>query len=278
MGVGRVSAALGSAGAGLLAAGAAMALEGDSHPWQMNFSEPASLVMEEIVRFHNQLLVLITVIALFVLVLMAYTMIRFRASRNPTPTKTTHNTLVEVVWTVIPIFILVVMAVPSFRLLYYMDRTADPEMTFKAIGHQWYWSYEYPDQGGFTFDAVIVEEKNLKQSQLRLLTTDNEIVLPANTNIRLLVTADDVLHSWAVPSFGVKIDAVPGRVNEGWVRITQPGMYYGMCSELCGQRHGFMPIMVRAVPKQEFEQWAAKARAAYESDRAGPKLAAVQQQ
>jgi cytochrome c oxidase subunit 2 len=248
-----------------LATTGARAQEGASYPWQMNFRDAATPSMDAIVALHDGLLILITVIALFVLVLMSYVMVRFRASRNPTPSKTTHNTLIEVVWTVVPIVILVGLAIPSFRLLYFLDRTTSPDMTFKAIGHQWYWSYEYSDHGGFSFDAVMIETDKLKPGQLRLLATDNEIVLPTEQNIRVLVTADDVIHAWSIPAFGVKVDAVPGRINETWMRITRPGIYYGQCSELCGIRHGFMPIQVRAVPKAEFDQWAVRQKAAFDA-------------
>ena len=156
--------------------------------------------------------------------------------------------------------ILVVIAIPSFKLLYYEDVVPEAELTVKAIGHQWYWSYEYPDNGDFTFDAYLVADEDLKEGQLRLLTTDNAVVLPTETDVRLLVTATDVIHSWAIPSFGVKIDAIPGRINETWFRIEEPGMYYGQCSELCGDYHGFMPIMIRAVPKDEFEAWTKQAQ------------------
>ena len=157
------------------------------------------------------------------------------------------------------------MAFPSFRLLYYMDKTNDPEMTLKVIGHQWYWSYEYPDHGEFVFDSILIEEADLKAGQERLLHTDNEVVLPIDTNIRILVTADDVLHNWALPSFGIKMDAVPGQLNETWVRITKPGLFYGMCSELCGVRHAFMPITVRAVSKEKFAKWVEKAKSEFAS-------------
>ncbi|PPR78551.1 MAG: cytochrome c oxidase subunit 2 [Alphaproteobacteria bacterium MarineAlpha2_Bin1] len=233
---------------------------GVSKPWQMGFREAASPVMERIVDFHNFLMIISVAIALFVTILLGYVMFRFRASKNPNPSKRTHNTFIEVLWTVIPIIILVVMVVPSFRLLYYMDKTDEPEMTLKAIGHQWYWSYEYPDHGDFVFDAIMIEESDLKPGQERLLHTDNEVVLPINTNIKILVTANDVIHNWALPSFGIKMDAVPGQLNETWVNITKPGIYYGMCSELCGVRHSFMPITIRAVTKENFSEWVEKAK------------------
>ena len=232
----------------------------NSVPWQLGLQEAVTPVMERVHSFHNLLLFIITFIALFVLVLLLIVMFRFNARRNPVPSKTSHNTLIEVLWTVVPIMILVVIAIPSFRLLYYSDRTADAEMTIKAIGVQWYWTYEYPDHDNFTFDAVMKEDDELGPGEPRLLATDNAVVVPTDTNIRLLVTAEDVLHTWAIPSFGVKLDGVPGRLNETWFRVEKPGVYYGQCSELCGIRHGFMPIMVRAVPKNEFDAWVEEAK------------------
>ena len=235
-------------------------------PWQMNFQPPASPVMERIEQFHNMLLFITTLITLFVMGLLLYVMVRFRASRNPVPSKTTHHTLIEVLWTVVPIVILVGISIPSFRLLYYTDRTAEAEMTLKIVGSQWYWTYEYPDHGNFSFDSVIIPDKDIKPGQHRLLEVDNRIVLPVNTNIRLLMTATDVLHAWAVPAFGVKLDTVPGRINETWVRITREGVYYGQCSELCGVGHAYMPIAVEAVSKEKFEAWAKKAKAEFGTD------------
>lgn len=251
----------------------AQAFEGTSSPWQMGLREAASPTMERINDFHNLLLVIITVIATFVLLLMVYIMLRFRASKNPTPSTNTHNTMLEVLWTVVPIVILVVIAVPSFRLLYFADRTVEAEMTIKAIGNQWFWSYEYPDSDNLTFDAVIVEDGDLQDGQLRLLTTDNDVVLPVNTKIRILTTATDVIHALALPNLGIKIDAVPGRINETWVEIENEGVYYGMCSELCGSGHGFMPIMVRAVSKADYAKWVeeAKEQFAYEGKPGAPK-------
>jgi len=217
-------------------------------------------VMDQIESFHDLLLWITILISLFVLVLLAYVCVRYRARSDATPSRRTHNTLLEIAWTAIPVLILVVIAIPSFKLLYFQDVVPDAELTVKAIGHQWYWSYEYPDNGEFTFDAYLVADEDLKEGQLRLLTTDNAVVLPTETNVRLLVTATDVIHSWAMPSFGVKIDAVPGRINETWFRIKEPGMYYGQCSELCGDFHGFMPIMIRAVAKDEFEAWTKQAQ------------------
>ena len=233
---------------------------GRSEPWQMGFQPSASPVMERLDGFHDFLVIVSTLIAVFVVGLLAYVFIRFRAGRNPVPSKTTHNSLLEVIWTVVPIIILVIIVVPSFRLLYFMDRVVEAEMTLKVIGHQWWWTYEYPDNGNFVIDAFMVEDEDLQPGQLRLLETDERIVVPVDTTIRLLITADDVIHAWAVPALGVKLDAVPGRVNETWMLVQREGLYYGQCSELCGINHGFMPIVIEAVSKERFVEWVAEAR------------------
>lgn len=253
---------------GLALAGFAEAqtMEGTSAPWQVGLREAASPTMERINGFHNFLLIVTTVIAVFVLLLMAYIMVKFRASRNPNPSRNTHNTTLEVLWTVIPIVILVVIAVPSFRLLYFSDRVADAEVTIKAIGNQWFWSYEYPDHDNLTFDAIMIEDEDIQEGQIRLLSTDNDVVVPVDTNIRILTTANDVIHAFALPNLGIKLDAVPGRINETWMRIEREGVYYGMCSELCGARHGFMPITVRAVSKEAFEGWIEEAKERFAHD------------
>jgi cytochrome c oxidase subunit 2 len=243
-----------------LAVGSGEAAAAQPEPWQLGFQPPASPVMGQLDSLHDLLLWIITLVSIFVLALLLYACVRFRASRNTSPSRRTHHTLLEITWTALPVLILVVIAIPSFKLLYFMDRAHEPEMTIKAVGHQWYWSYEYPDDGDFAFDAYMVADEDLQEGQPRLLTTDTAVVLPVETDIRVLITATDVLHSWAVPAFGVKTDAVPGRVNETWVRIEEPGMYYGQCSELCGDFHGFMPIMVRAVSKEEFEAWTQQAQ------------------
>ena len=237
-----------------------LALAAQPTPWQMGFQPAASPVMEWVDGFHDFFLVVITLISVFVLALMIYVFIKFNAKANPTPSRTTHNTTIEVLWTVIPIIILVVIAVPSFKLMYYADRAVDADMTLKVAGNQFFWTYEYPDHDELTFDAIMVDEADLKDGDLRLLTTDNAVVLPVDTTIRLLLTANDVIHAWAVPAFGVKMDAVPGRLNETWFRIDREGTYYGQCSELCGSNHGFMPIMVKAVSKDEFAAWVEKAK------------------
>jgi cytochrome c oxidase subunit 2 len=243
-----------------LAMGSGEAFAAQPEPWQLGFQAAASPVMERLESLHDLLLWIITLISIFVLALLLYVCFRFRASANATPSRRTHNTLLEIAWTAVPVLILVVIAIPSFKLLYFMDRVTEPELTIKAIGHQWYWSYEYPDDGDFTFDAYLVADEDLQEGQPRLLTTDNAVVLPVQTDIQVLITATDVLHSWAVPAFGVKTDGVPGRINETWLRIEEPGMYYGQCSELCGDYHGFMPIMVRAVTKEEYEAWTQQAQ------------------
>jgi cytochrome c oxidase subunit 2 len=226
-------------------------------PWQKNFQDAATPVAQQIHDFHDVLLILTSVITAFVLLLLIYVVVRFNAKANPIPTRTTHNTLVEVAWTVIPVMILVAIAIPSFKLLYFQDRTAKPEMTLKVTGHQWYWNYEYPDHGKIAFDSLIVPDDQLKPGQYRLLEVDNRVVVPVNTNVRVLLTASDVLHAWAVPAFGVKTDTVPGRLNETWFRATRTGTFYGQCSELCGVNHGFMPIAVDVVSKADFAKWVA---------------------
>jgi len=229
-------------------------------PWQMHFQPAVTPVMEQVTSFHHFLLIVIVAITAFVMLLLLIVIVRFNERANPVPSKTSHNTFVEVVWTVVPVLILVGIAIPSFKLMYFADRTEEAEMTIKAIGHQWYWSYEYPDNGNFTFDALLVPDEELKPGQLRLLETDNRVVIPVNTKIRLLITASDVIHSFAVPSFGVKLDAVPGKTNETWTEVTQEGVYYGQCSELCGDNHAYMPITVEVVSKEKFAAWVAEAQ------------------
>lgn len=241
-------------------AGSGTALAAGPTPWQMGLQPAATPIMERISSFHGLLLGVITLICLFVLALLLYSCWRFRESRNPVPSRQSHNTALEVVWTAVPVLILVIIAVPSFKLLYFQDVLPKTELTVKAIGRQWLWSYEYPDNGNFTFDALMVDDSEISGEQKRLLDTDNLVVVPTQTNVRIQVTAADVLHSWTVPAFGVKIDAVPGRLNEVWINVSEPGMYYGQCSELCGLRHGFMPIAIKAVPKAEFETWVAEAQ------------------
>ena len=258
-------AKLGASVAGLAgalgAAGAALAQQPTD--WEVDFQTALSPSMERIVDFNLMVTIIIVIITAFVFGLMAWIVIRYNKKRNPVPSKTTHNTMLEVIWTVVPVIILLIIAVPSFRLLYFTDRVEEADMTLKAIGHQWYWSYEYPDHGDFTFDAIMLEEDELEEGQPRLLATDEAVVLPVGAKIRLLTTADDVIHSWAIPAFGVKMDSVPGRVNETWFQINREGTYYGQCSELCGTLHGFMPIMIEAVSQEEFDAWVEFAREEY---------------
>ena len=248
------------AGSALLGAAEALAATGIAHDWQLGFQTPASPVKERIESLHNWLLVLITLITLFVMALLGVVIVKFNARANPVPSRTTHNTLIEIIWTVVPVMILVVMAVPSFRLLYYLDRAPNADMTIKVTGHQWYWSYNYPDSDNFGFDSYLVADKDLKQGQPRLLTVDNELVLPAETTVRVLVTSTDVMHSWLIPSLGVQMYAVPGRTNETWFRVNEPGVYYGQCNQICGVNHGYMPITVRALSKADFEKWVGDAK------------------
>ena len=248
--------------AGMAFVGAANAAE--PQPWQLNLQPAASDLMADIHEFHWMLLVIITAITIVVLALLLWTMFRYRESANPNPSKTTHNTMIEVIWTVVPVLILIVIAVPSFRLIYAEDKIIESaDMTVKAIGFQWAWAYEYPDHGNFTFESYMIPEEDLQPGQKRLLDTDNVVVLPVETNIRLLVTARDVLHSFAMPALGVKKDGVPGRLNETAFRIREEyagQMLYGQCSEICGTGHAYMPIAIKAVTKAEFEEWVRKAQ------------------
>ena len=265
---GRILAAVAALAAALTGTGAWANVPA---PWQMGLQQAATPLMQNIDDLHDILLVVSTLITLFVLGLLLYVVWRFRESKNPTPTRTTHNTVVEVLWTVIPVAILVLIAIPSFKLLYYSDTIPKADMTVKAIGHQWYWTYEYPDHGDITFDATMLTDDERKPGQPRLLSVDNRIVVPVNKIVRVQVTADDVLHAWAIPAFGVKIDAVPGRLNEVWFKAERTGVYYGQCSELCGVNHGFMPIRVDVVSVQEFNAWISWAKKEFAAEQDGTK-------
>lgn len=233
-------------------------------PDQIGFMEPATQVMRDIVNFHDGLLIMCIAVCLFVLVLMLYIFIKFNAKANPTPSSTTHHTGLEIVWTILPIVILLVIAIPSFKLLYFQDVIPKSDLTVKAIGNQWYWTYEYPDHDDFSFDAIMLsDEEAAAAGHPRLLGTDNHIVVPVNKTVRMIVTANDVIHSWAMPAFGVKIDAVPGKLNETWFNAEREGIYYGQCSELCGKDHGFMPIMVEVVSQEKYDAWIEMAREEY---------------
>jgi cytochrome c oxidase subunit 2 len=255
-------------GLSALAVGRA-ALADQPHPWGMWMQDAASPTMHQITALNTTITAIILVVVAVVFGLLATVMIRFRASRNPVPARWSHNTALEVAWTLLPVLILVAIAFPSFRLLYAMDRTHTAEMTIKATGHQWYWSYDYPD-AHVSFDANLVQDSDLKPGEPRLLATDNHLVLPIDTTIRIQVTADDVVHSWSVPAFGIKTDAIPGRLNETWVKIERPGLYFGQCSQLCGINHGFMPIEVEALSKPQFAAWLSGQQAKSKSSSAAP--------
>jgi cytochrome c oxidase subunit 2 len=243
------------------AARTAFAELGQPAPWEMKLHGSATQVMDDITTFHNWLLVTITLITLFVLALLAIVVVKFNAKANPVPSRTTHNTLIEVAWTLIPVLILVTIAVPSFRLLFLELDIPKADLTIKATGKQWYWSYAYPDNGKFEFDSLLAcDETRTKCEQPRLLTVDNEIVVPVNKVVRVETTGADVIHSFAVPAFGIKIDAIPGRLNETWFKANKIGVYYGQCSELCGKDHAYMPIAVRVVSDQDFAAWVETAK------------------
>jgi cytochrome c oxidase subunit 2 len=274
MKVHRISAVLAAFMFSVFGAAAALAqgepVVGEPHSWQLGLQASASPVKEQLTDFHNLLLVVITAITLLVLALLVYVMVRFNAKANPNPTKTSHNTVLEVAWTVLPVVILVVIAVPSFKVLYFMDKTENAEMTLKVIGHQWYWEYQYPDQEDLTFSSYMIPDEDIEPGQRRLLEVDNRIVLPVDTNIRIIITAGDVLHSWAMPALGIKKDAIPGRLNETWARIDREGVYYGQCSEICGTNHGYMPIAIEAVSKERYAQWVVEAKEKFASNTSQP--------
>jgi cytochrome c oxidase subunit 2 len=261
--------------AAILTAGdVAFAGMGQPSPWQIGLQGAATPVMEELTDFHTWLLYLIVAIAGFVLALLIIVMVRFNAKANPVPSRTTHNTFIEILWTVVPVLILVVIAVPSFRLLFHELNVPPADLTVKATGKQWFWSYSYPD-AKFEFDSLMVQTKDLKPDQPRLLTVDNELVVPVNKVVRVLTTGADVIHSFAVPSFGIKIDAIPGRLNETWFKATREGVYYGQCSELCGKDHAFMPITVRVVNDKDYAAWLDQAKKKYAQDETRPTAVAA---
>lgn len=236
-------------------------------PWQMGFQSAATPVMERIHSLNRLVMIFVFTIGLFVTFLIIFTVVRFKSSRNKNPSKVTHNTILEVIWTFVPCVILICIAVPSLKLVSFMDRVKDAETTLKITGRQWYWSYEYPDER-IAFDSTMIPIKEVRSGQIPLLSVDNQVVLPTDTNIRLLFTSGDVLHSWAIPPFGVKQDTIPGRLRESWVHINKgkEGTYYGQCSELCGAGHGFMPIVVKAVSKETYREWINEARNRLSSD------------
>jgi cytochrome c oxidase subunit 2 len=242
-------------------------------PWQLGLQPPAGSIAEMADDLHNLLLVVITLISLFVLALLVYVGVRFRASANPVPSKTSHNTVIEILWTVIPVLILVGIAVPSFRLLYYLDKTAETDMVIKVTGNQWYWNYEYPDEG-IAFDSYMVDEEDLKDGQIRLLSVDYPMVVPENTRIKLLITGNDVMHSYFVPSLAVQVYAFIGRTNEVWIDVPEGGKtYYGQCNQICGVNHAYMPIEVRALPEAEYKAWLETAREEFAMNTSVPQVA-----
>ncbi|MCZ8124147.1 MAG: cytochrome c oxidase subunit II [Magnetospirillum sp.] len=249
-------------------AGAALAAQ--PQPWQLGMQPSASPIKDFIASFHNMLLVIITLITIFVLALLLYTMVRFRASANPNPSKTAHHTLLEVVWTAVPILILAVIAIPSFKLIYFADKAPDAEFTLKVTGRQWYWNYQYPDHGDFQFDSYMVQDSDLKPGQARLLEVDNRVVVPVGAKIRVTLHGADVIHSWFVPALGVQKYTMPGRINEVWMMVDRPGVYYGQCNQICGINHAYMPIAIEAVDRATFDRWTAEAKRRFAQDGSAP--------
>ena len=244
-----------------LPGGAALAQAvGAPKPWEIGMQAAYGPLKAQEIWLHDIVLVIITLITLFVAGLLGWVMYRYNAERNPVPTRTSHNTVIEILWTVIPVLILVVIAIPSFRLVYYLDRTPDPELTIKVTGHQWYWEYTYPDKNNINFSSYIIPDDQLKPGQLRLLTVDNELVVPVGKNIRVLTTSGDVIHSFFIPALGVQRYAIPGRTIETWFRADRTGVFYGQCNQICGTNHSRMPIVVRAVSPEDFATWLDQAK------------------
>jgi cytochrome c oxidase subunit II len=257
-----------------LPGGAALAqVVGAPKPWEIGMQAAYGPLKAQEIWLHDIVLVIITLITLFVAGLLAWVIYRYNAERNPVPTRTAHNTVIEILWTVIPVLILVVIAIPSFRLVYYLDRTPDPELTIKVTAHQWYWEYTYPDKNNIDFSSYIIPDDQLKPGQLRLLTVDNDLVVPVGKNIRVLATSGDVIHSFFIPALGVQRYAIPGRTIETWFRADKPGVFYGECNQICGTNHSRMPIVVRAVSPEDFATWLDQAKTKF-SDGAPPPASA----
>lgn len=249
-----------------MVAGAGAVLAEQPLPWQMGFQPAATPVMQDIEDFHRFVLYIITAITIFVLLLLLWVIVRYNRRSNPTPSRISHNTLLEVAWTVLPVLILVAIAIPSFKLLYFEADIPHPDLTIRAIGKQWYWTYEYPQNGAFQFDSLGLSDAAAeKAGEPRLLGVDNAVIVPVNKVVKVQTDGADVIHSWAVPAFGVKMDAIPGRLNETWFKALKEGTYYGECSELCGARHAYMPIEVKVVSQQVFDTWLAAAKKKYAS-------------
>src|SRR5579871_1916311 len=259
-------------------AAAAQTLVGQPSPWELGLQPAGADRMRDIIGLHEFVLYIITIITLFVGGLLIWIMLRFNARANPVPSATTHNTTLEVLWTIVPVLVLVAIAIPSFRLLYFEDVIPKPDLTIKAIGKQWFWTYQYPDNGNFQFDALRVPDRRsapaVPNGPPRLLGTTNHVVVPVGKIVRILTTGADVIHSWAIPAFGVKMDAVPGRINQTWFRADTIGTYYGECSELCGANHAFMPITVDVVSQADFDTWVQQAKTKFASAAAPTRVAA----
>ena len=236
------------------------AISSEPKPWQMDLQEPAGIIATKATDLHNFLLVVITLISVFVLGLLVYVSIKFREKPNVKPSKTSHNTLVEIIWTVVPVLILVVIAIPSFKLLYLTEADKPVDMVVKVTGAQWYWNYEYPDEE-VSFDSYIIAEEDLKGNQKRMLDVDNPLVVPEGTRIKFLITGNDVMHSFFVPSLALQVYSIAGRVNEIWTEVPLgKKKYYGQCNQICGVNHAYMPIVIKAVPKDEYEEWLKEAK------------------
>jgi len=262
----RNAAAMLCIGLAALATGHAASAD-QPQPWQLGFQAPATPVTERITEFHDALLIIIFIISAIVFGLLLVIMVRFNHRSHPVPTRTTHNTVIEILWTVVPVVVLVGIAVPSFKLMYYMDRVPDSKMTIKITGHQWYWEYNYPDQGNIDFNSNLIADKDLQPGQKRLLEVDNPLVVPVGTTIRVQVTGTDVIHSWFVPSFGVQEYAVVGRLNEAWMQVNNVGTYYGECNQICGVNHAMMPIKVVVVSQDDFQKWLTEAKTKFAADK-----------
>jgi cytochrome c oxidase subunit 2 len=244
-------------------------------PWEMDMQPAFSPMKQQIIDLHDLVLVIITLITLFVAGLLAWVCYRYNEKRNPVSSQTSHNTTIEIAWTVIPVLILVIIAIPSFRLIYYLDRTPTPDMTIKVTGHQWYWEYTYPDAGNVDFDSRYIPDDELKPGQLRLLEVDNQLVIPAGKKIRILTNSTDVIHSFFIPSLGAQRYAIPGRTIELWLEADKPGVYYGECNQICGTNHSKMPIAVHAVTDAEFKTWIEQAKKASAANEAPPRVLAA---
>jgi cytochrome c oxidase subunit II len=268
----KIGIAAGALGWLLALAGGASALPEN---WGTSFQAPVTPVMQRIVDFHHFVLIIVTAVCIFVALLLLWIIVRYNHRANPVPSKVSHNTLLEVAWTLIPVIILVVIAIPSFKLLYYEMEIPQADVTLRAIGKQWFWTYQYPGAGTFQFDSLgLSDDKAAAAGEPRLLGVDNPVVVPVNKTVVVETIGSDVIHSWAVPQFGVKMDAVPGRINHTWFKATQIGTFYGQCSELCGARHAYMPIEVKVVSEADYEAWLATAKKKFASNDDATRVAA----